>query len=101
MAKEKEQSDTPVSVVKEKMYEVRLSRTFQIPKIKGVMKTGVVYMRGGYKFCDKPCGENENGDFVIVPESELHKFKMAENIQFKDGEVKMSLDPNLTMREVK
>lgn len=86
---------------KEKKFEIRLSRSFQTPRLSGKPKTGVIYIRGGYKFCDAPCGDNPNGDFVIVPKSELHKFMMTTNTKFTNDKPEVALDPNLTMREVK
>lgn len=85
-----------------KRYEVRLARTFKIPQIKGVQKQGVVYMRGGYKFCSHVCSENPKGDFIEVSGEEvIAKLFLAKNRVFAHDPVEYELDSQLTAREIK
>ena len=83
---------------KEKQFRVQLKPNFVIPKYKGQPKTGILYIRGGFKFTDT-YGEGQS--YHIVSESELEKFKMAKNQQFVNSPLEFGLDPNLVAEEVK
>lgn len=83
---------------KETLYRIQLKPTFKIPEHKGQPKTGILYMRGGFKFTDQ-YGEGQS--YHIVKESELKKFYLSKNTVHAIDTPEYGLDPNLVIEEVK